>query len=86
MSQHPEDEVLDPPVDLDGLLDVRTSDKFVEIRLVASRDDFDDMSAVEQVGNPHGAGGIGISGFDGVIDRDDSAADGRRVTSASQTD
>ena len=44
------------------------------------RDHLDNVPAIVQVGNQHVAGGIGVSGLDGVIDRDDRAPDRRGVT------
>ena len=66
--------------ELDGLRDVRPADEVVEIRLVASRDHLDDVPTIVQVRDPHDAGGIGVSGLDGVIDRDGRAPDRRGVT------
>ncbi len=66
--------------ELDGLRDVRPGVEIVLKRLVAARDHFDNVPTVVQVGNQHVAGGIGVSGLDGVIDRDDRAPDGHGVT------
>ena len=73
-------------LELDGLLDVRAGVEVVEIRLVASRDHLDDVPTILEVGDPHDAGGIGVSGLDGVIDRDGRAPDGHGVTRPVQAD